>query len=80
MPIARWLSGPLHGWAREHLSPEQLGQAGVFRPGIGHQLLDEHARGKEDHRKVLWSMLVFMNWWSRWQNAPTLESYERPTA
>ncbi len=80
MPIARWLSGPLHEWAREHLSPEQLGQVGVFQPGIGHQLLDEHTRGKEDHRKVLWSLLVFMNWWSRWQNAPTLESYERPTA
>ena len=67
MPIGAWLRGPLEEWARAMLSPERLAPLGVFQPQAGWTFLDEHKAGKKDHRKVLWSLLVFVAWWYRAQ-------------
>lgn len=65
MPIAQWLQGPLAHWAREMLAPERLRPMGIFQEDAGHAFLDAHQAGKADHRKVLWSLLVFVSWWER---------------
>lgn len=73
MPIGAWLNGPLEEWARDMLSPERLDAMEVFNPQAGWMYLQEHKTGKRDHRKVLWSLLVFASWWER-TFAPTQHS------
>ena len=65
MPIAKWLRGPLKRWASDLLDPVVLGESGFFVPEQGMRLLREHCDGKTDHRKALWSLLVFSHWWQR---------------
>jgi asparagine synthase (glutamine-hydrolysing) len=69
IPIAEWLRGPLRDWARALLNPERLGSEGYFDPTAVTALLDAHERGLRDHRKPLWTLLVFQMWLERFQNA-----------
>ena len=62
MPIARWLKGELRELAREALSPARLKARGLFNPAYAQRLLDEHERGLADHRKLLWTLLMFELW------------------
>jgi asparagine synthase (glutamine-hydrolysing) len=62
IPVARWLKGPLQGWMRSVLAPGPLAQGGVLDPVWVGRLMDEHTAGRADHRKPLWSALVFELW------------------
>jgi len=62
IPIAAWLKGPLLSWARDLLSSQSLRDDGIFNPAGVQALLDEHVAGRADHRKALWSILVFQLW------------------
>jgi asparagine synthase (glutamine-hydrolysing) len=44
------------------LGADSLGDEGLFNPGFVHRLLEEHDTGKADHRKPLWTLLVFELW------------------
>ena len=66
MPVAKWLTGPLHPLAEEMFSEERLKREGFFNPAYVRQLLDEHLAGQRDHRKLLWTLLVFELWYERW--------------
>jgi asparagine synthase (glutamine-hydrolysing) len=62
IPIAEWLKGPLLPWARDLLSSQQLRDDGIFDPIGVEKLLDQHLKGRADHRTALWSILVFQLW------------------
>ncbi len=62
MPVATWLKGPLRPLAHDVLGADALRQEGLFDPGFVQRLLDEHDRGRMDHRKPLWTLLVFELW------------------
>jgi asparagine synthase (glutamine-hydrolysing) len=62
MPVAAWLMGPLRPLAQSMLSAERLGRAGWFRPDVVARMLHEHHDGAVDHRKPLWTLLVFELW------------------
>jgi asparagine synthase (glutamine-hydrolysing) len=62
MPVAAWLKGPLRPLAHDLLGPASLAQTGLFEPDVVQRLLDEHDRGQADHRKPLWTLLVFELW------------------
>ena len=62
IPIAEWLKGPLLSWARDLLSSDSLREDGIFNPQGVQALLDQHVAGRADHRKALWSILVFHLW------------------
>ncbi len=62
VPFGTWFRGPLAGLLREILSPERLHAGGVFDPTMVGRLVDEHVGGRRDHRKTLWSILVFELW------------------
>jgi asparagine synthase (glutamine-hydrolysing) len=62
VPVAEWLKGPLRGLARDMLAPDRLRQAGLFDPVFVSRLQDEHEQGKANHRKLLWTLLMFELW------------------
>jgi asparagine synthase (glutamine-hydrolysing) len=66
IPVARWLRGPLSGLIDQHLDPGHLRRQGLFRPDAVARLVAEHRAGARDHRKPLWTLLMFQLWHERW--------------
>ncbi|MGB7925014.1 MAG: asparagine synthase (glutamine-hydrolyzing) [Pyrinomonadaceae bacterium] len=62
VPVAEWLKGRLRPLARDLLSPERLRRAGLFDADYVTRLQDEHERGQANHRKLLWTLLMFEIW------------------
>ncbi|MCE9614176.1 MAG: asparagine synthase (glutamine-hydrolyzing) [Lentisphaerae bacterium] len=70
VPLATWLRGPLHEWARSRLAGDLLGGAGLDS-AVALTLLDEHQQRVADHARPLWTLLVLAEWfaWLAEQNA-----------
>ena len=62
VPVAEWLKGRLRPLARDLLSPERIRQAGLFNTDYVQRLQDEHEKGVANHRKLLWTLLMFELW------------------
>ena len=62
VPVAEWLKVKLRPVARDLLSPARVRRAGVFNPEYVARLQDEHERGVANHRKLLWTLLMFELW------------------
>ena len=62
IPVAEWLKKKLKPLARDLLSAERIRRAGVFDPNYVTRLLDEHEKGIANHRKPLWTLLMFELW------------------
>jgi asparagine synthase (glutamine-hydrolysing) len=62
MPVAKWVNGELRPLVRDTFSPERLRRRGLFNPAYVRRLLDEHERGAADHRKLIWTLLMFEMW------------------
>lgn len=70
IPIADWLRGPLKPLLDDYLSPSYLRAQGLFRTDAVQRLVREHLEGRADHRKPLWTLLVFQRWAENYR--PTL--------
>jgi asparagine synthase (glutamine-hydrolysing) len=66
VPIGQWLRGPLRWALEERLAPERVARLGLFDPEATARLMNEHFEGVRDHRKVLWSLLMFDAWRDRY--------------
>jgi asparagine synthase (glutamine-hydrolysing) len=66
MPVAKWLTGPLKPLASDLFSEARLKRAGLFNPKYVQTLLAEHLSRRQDHRKLLWTLLVFELWREKW--------------
>jgi len=64
LPIGRWLSGPLHGFARDLLLSSQARQRGLFEPAAVEALLERHRAG-EDHGERIWNLMVLETWFKQ---------------
>jgi len=62
IPLSAWLRGPLLPWLRATLAPERLAPLALFRPEAVQRLIDEHAAGRREHRKVLWNLAILSEW------------------
>ena len=62
MPVAYWINGSLKELVRDQLAPEKLRREGFFDPSYVQNLVREHAEGTRDHRKLIWTLLVFELW------------------
>ncbi len=62
MPVAKWVKGELRTFVRDTFAPEKLKKRGLFNPDYVTKLLDEHERGVADHRKLIWTLLMFEMW------------------
>jgi asparagine synthase (glutamine-hydrolysing) len=70
VPVAEWLKVKLRPLARDLLSPERVRRAGVFNPEFVSRLQDEHERGVANHRKLLWTLLMFELWHESFVETP----------
>jgi asparagine synthase (glutamine-hydrolysing) len=68
IPVARWLRGPLAPLLDTLLGREALERQGVFRPDEVVRRIQEHRQGIRDHRKPLWTLLMFQLWYNHWLN------------
>jgi asparagine synthase (glutamine-hydrolysing) len=62
MPVAKWVKGELRDFVRDTFAPERLQRRGLFNVEYVQRLLDEHERGVADHRKLIWTLLMFEMW------------------
>jgi asparagine synthase (glutamine-hydrolysing) len=62
MPVAKWVKGELRELVRDTFAPERLHRHGLFNPPYIMRLLNEHERGLADHRKLIWTLLMFELW------------------
>ncbi len=66
IPVARWLRGPLGPLLDRLLGAERLARQGIFRPEEVNRRVAEHRAGVRDHRKPLWTLLMFQLWHETW--------------
>jgi asparagine synthase (glutamine-hydrolysing) len=66
-PIGAWLRGPLRGLAEAALSTDGVAAGGWLDPKRVRAMLDEHVSGRRDHRKAVYTALVFEHWRQRWR-------------
>jgi asparagine synthase (glutamine-hydrolysing) len=66
IPVASWLRGPLAPLMNQLLGRERLERQGFFKPDIVARRIAEHMSGRHDHRKPLWTLLVFQLWCDHW--------------
>jgi asparagine synthase (glutamine-hydrolysing) len=66
MPVAKWLNADLKELVMDILSPDRIKGEGLFNYQYIQRLLDEHQSGAIDHRKLLWTLLVFELWYDKY--------------
>ncbi len=66
IPVACWLRGPLLPLLANLLDRDRLKRQGLFRPDEVHRRVLEHQAGLRDHRKPLWTLLMFQLWYDHW--------------
>jgi len=65
IPLAAWLRAELKPMMQEHLNESRLKKDGLFNHQFVQRLIHEHLNGTRDHRKQLWTLLVFQMWRER---------------
>ena len=65
IPLAGWLRGELRDYMFKSLSENNINEIGFIDYGIVRRLIKEHLSGKMDNKKILWNLIVFQNWHSR---------------
>ena len=66
IPMEFWLRGPLREWAELLLNKKSITEDGFFNYDIVKDLWDDHISGKKNNQYVLWNILVFQSWKSKW--------------
>ena len=66
IPVARWLRGPLGPLLDRLLGADRLRAQGLFDPSEVARRVAEHRAGVRDHRKPLWTLLMFQLWHETW--------------
>jgi asparagine synthase (glutamine-hydrolysing) len=66
VPLGSWFAGELQSFVRETLAPEKIRAHGLFDSDMAQTLIEEHIHKKADHRKKLWSLVVFQMWYEKW--------------
>ena len=66
IPLARWLRTDMNALMHTLLSEDALTKSGLFQPDRIRVLMEEHESGAADHRKKLWTLMVFQMWFQKW--------------
>src|SRR5262249_36366318 len=66
IPVARWLRGPLAPLMDQLLGRDRLQRQGFSGPEEVDRRIAEHQAGVRDHRKPLWTLMIFQLWCDHW--------------
>jgi asparagine synthase (glutamine-hydrolysing) len=66
IPVGAWLKSELRERLQDELAPARLKAQGIFDAVEVNRLVSEHLAGRRDHRKQLWTLLIFQLWYRRW--------------
>ncbi len=69
IPMKHWLSRQFRPLLEDLLAPNRIKSGGLFDPETVTRLRREHFSGAANHSHVLWSLLMFEAWRSRWLEA-----------
>jgi asparagine synthase (glutamine-hydrolysing) len=69
VPLARWFRAELAPLLHEACSSDSLRRTGLFRHDAVSGLLADHMMARQDHRKKLYTLLVFLLWARRYRVA-----------
>lgn len=69
-PMAAWLRTDLVDYARDILGQGRLGKVGLFDSGYVSRKLDEHIAGVQKNNKLLFSLIIFQEWYERYITSP----------
>jgi asparagine synthase (glutamine-hydrolysing) len=64
-PMAAWLRTELAGYSRDVLGPQRLGKSGLFDLEYVLARLNEHQAGRHKNNKLIFSLLMFQEWYER---------------
>ncbi|MDY6896188.1 MAG: asparagine synthase C-terminal domain-containing protein, partial [Thermotogota bacterium] len=67
-PMAKWLQSDLKPYILDTLSPEALKKHDLFNMSLVNSILNEHFNRNELHDKLIWSLVVFQNWFNVFLN------------
>jgi asparagine synthase (glutamine-hydrolysing) len=62
IPLGVWIRDELRDFVLDTLSPGRLRRHGFFNEDFVGKLLDEHLRGRHNHRQLLWPLVIFQYW------------------
>jgi asparagine synthase (glutamine-hydrolysing) len=62
VPVNEWFRGPMRDFLLDHLQGGQSLTRAYFEPAILDGLLADHLNGKQNHEKLLWSLLNLEIW------------------
>lgn len=62
VPVNEWFRGPMRDFLLDHLQGAQSLTRAYFEPAILDGLLADHLNGKQNHEKLLWSLLNLEIW------------------
>lgn len=77
IPMSTWINQELRGRIRETLNDPVTRQRGYFENGYISMLLDEHERGRRDHSRALWALLMLELWHRTFLDSRTLRRTNR---
>jgi asparagine synthase (glutamine-hydrolysing) len=69
VPVGAWLRGELRDLAGDLLAPSRIRQQGLFDAVAVSALWERHRHGLANHRKELWTLLMFQLWASTYWGA-----------
>jgi asparagine synthase (glutamine-hydrolysing) len=70
IPLAAWLRGALRPALMTLLHPDRIARSGFLAAETVSPLVEEHLTGRRDHRKTLWTLMVFESWREAYGIAP----------
>jgi asparagine synthase (glutamine-hydrolysing) len=62
LPVNEWFRGPMRDYLYDHLTGPHSQTRQYYHPKILDRLLDEHVRGRQNHEKLLWTLLNLEIW------------------
>ncbi len=62
VPVNKWFQGPMKGYLRDHLQGADSKTRGYYDSQVLDRLLGDHIEGRQNHEKLLWSLLNLEIW------------------
>ncbi|HTX05404.1 MAG TPA: asparagine synthase (glutamine-hydrolyzing) [Steroidobacteraceae bacterium] len=62
VPVNEWFRGSMRGYLTDHLLGADSRTRDYYRPQVLRGYLEEHAAGRQNHEKLLWSLLTLEIW------------------